>query len=56
MNGLSGEEAIANFTGRRCMAALYSMRLLRCAAHTIRLAPRNDRFFYSYSSKKLIFG
>jgi len=26
-----------------CMAALYSMRLLRCAAHTTRLAPRNDK-------------
>jgi len=29
MNSLSGEEAIANFAGRRDMAALYSMRLPR---------------------------
>ena len=29
MNGLRGEEAIANYTGRICMAALYSMRLPR---------------------------
>ena len=26
-----------------CRSALYSMRLLRCAAHTVRLAPRNDK-------------
>jgi hypothetical protein len=29
MNGLSSEEAIANFAERRDMAALYSMRLPR---------------------------
>jgi len=43
MNSLRGEEAIAYCTRRRCMTALYNMRLLRCAARTIRLAPRNDK-------------
>jgi hypothetical protein len=39
MNGLRGEEAIANYA----LAALFSVRLLRWAAHTTRLAPRNDK-------------
>jgi hypothetical protein len=35
INGLSGEEATANFTGRRYIAALYSMRLPRYARNDI---------------------
>ena len=38
MNGQSDEEAIANYTGRKCMAALYSKRLPHCV--------RNDIVFY----------
>jgi hypothetical protein len=46
LRGVS-DEAIACYTGLLCkfftiLFALYSMRLLRCAARTIRLASRND--------------
>ncbi len=44
---IQSEEAMPNYAGRiewcrTCIAALYSLGLLRCAAHTARLAPRND--------------
>ncbi len=46
MNGLSGEEAIAYYTERPCIFALYSMRLLRILAMTSwkALTPRHHIF------------